>query len=208
MIGVYGGTFDPVHYGHLRTALEVKELFGLNEVRLIPCKTPPHRAQPMASPKMRLQMLHLAVEAESGLVVDTRELDRDGPSFMVDTLNSIRAEEGSVPIFLFIGSDAFNYLTHWHEWEHLFDFAHIVVMSRPGTRHSPHDLNPFFKTRYSESLCDLKNRPFGALFFQEVTRLDISATQIRRVFSENRNPRFLLPDPVIDFINQNRLYVP
>lgn len=208
MIGVYGGTFDPVHYGHLRTALEVKELFGLDEVRLIPCNTPPHREQPKASPEMRLQMLRLAVENEPGLVIDTRELDRTGTSYMVDTLNSIRMEEGRVSIFLFIGNDAFKYLTHWHEWSRLFDFAHIVVMSRPGTRHSLHDLNSFFKARYSESLCDLKRKPSGALFFQEVTRLDISATQIRRVFLENRNPRFLLPDPVIDFINQNSLYAP
>ena len=103
MIGVYGGTFDPIHYGHLRTALEVKELYGLDEVRLIPCNSPPHREQPKASAEMRLQMLRLAVENEPGLVIDTRELERDGPSYMVDTLKSLRGEVDSSSVFLFIG---------------------------------------------------------------------------------------------------------
>ena len=206
MIGVYGGTFDPVHYGHLRTALEVKGLFGLDQVRLIPCNSPPHRGQPKASAEMRLQMLRLAVVNEPGLVIDTRELERDGPSYMVDTLKSLRNEAGTSAIFLFIGSDAFKYLTGWHQWEKLFDYAHIVVMSRPGPRHSLDELDTFFKDRFAESPDDLHKKSCGALFFQEVTRLDISATQIRQAVAENRSPRFLLPDTLIEYIKQNKLY--
>ncbi|PPD32864.1 MAG: nicotinic acid mononucleotide adenylyltransferase, partial [Methylomonas sp.] len=128
MIGIFGGTFDPVHYGHLRSALEVKELFGLDEVRLIPCYQPPHRDQPKASATMRLQMLQQAINHEPGLVVDSRELNRAGPSYMVDTLKSLREEFSEQTLLLFIGSDAFENLTSWHRWQQLFDYAHLVVL--------------------------------------------------------------------------------
>ena len=136
MIGVYGGTFDPVHYGHLRTALEVNEYFSLDELRLIPCSRPPHRVSPMAAADMRLQMLRLAVGNDPVFIIDKRELTRGGPSYMVDTLISIREEVAEVPLLLFIGADGFRYLTSWFQWERLFDFAHIVVMSRPGEKHN------------------------------------------------------------------------
>ena len=132
MIGIFGGTFDPVHYGHLRSALEVKDIFGLSEVRLIPCAQPPHREQPAATALMRLHMLELAIENQPGLIIDTRELNRQGVSYMVDTLKSLRQEFPNEPLLLFIGSDAFNHLKTWHQWQHLFDTAHIVVMTRPG----------------------------------------------------------------------------
>ena len=132
MIGIFGGTFDPIHYGHLRSALEVKEIFGLTEVRLIPSAQPPHREQPAATALMRLQMLELAVKNQPGLIIDTRELNRSGVSYMVDTLKSLRKEFKDEPLLLFIGSDAFNNLKTWYQWQHLFDFAHIVVMTRPG----------------------------------------------------------------------------
>ena len=137
MIGIFGGTFDPIHYGHLRSALEVKDIFGLNEVRLIPCASPPHREQPAVTAEMRLQMLELAIKNQPGLKIDTRELDRhkvsdQTPSYMVDTLKSLRQEFPAEPLLLFIGTDAFKHLTSWHQWQQLFDYAHIVVMTRPG----------------------------------------------------------------------------
>jgi nicotinate-nucleotide adenylyltransferase len=132
MIGVYGGTFNPVHYGHLRTALEVKELFELEQLRLIPCRVPPHRDEPEVPAHIRLQMLEAAVSGTPGFSVDRRELDRAGPSYMVDTLHSLRSEIGNMPLLLFIGADAFGGLERWHQWQRLFDYAHIVVMTRPG----------------------------------------------------------------------------
>ena len=131
MIGIYGGTFNPIHYGHLRTAIEVREIFGLDELRLLPCAQPAHRSTPEVSSEQRLQMLQLAISGVSELQVDTRELERTGISYMVDTLAAIRAEALQVPIMLFIGMDAFNGLTSWHRWQELFDYAHIVVMTRP-----------------------------------------------------------------------------
>ncbi len=209
MIGIFGGTFDPVHYGHLRSALEVKDIFGLDEVRLIPCANPPHRDQPAAPAEMRLQMLELSIKNQSGLKIDTRELDRhklspQAPSYMVDTLKSLRREFPTGPLLLFIGTDAFSYLTAWHQWQRLFDYAHIVVMTRPGFE-TP-QLDGFFKARLTNGTQELARADAGKLCFQQVTQLDISATAIRDMIATKQNPGFLLPDAVIEYIKQHQLY--
>jgi nicotinate-nucleotide adenylyltransferase len=208
MIGIFGGTFDPIHYGHLRSALEVKDIFGLNEVRLIPCASPPHREQPAVTAEMRLQMLTLAIKNQPGLKIDTRELDRhkasdQTPSYMVDTLKSLRQEFPTEPLLLFIGTDAFKHLTSWHQWQQLFDYAHIVVMTRPGFE--TQELNDFFKARLAEAK-ELAQASAGKLCFQQVTQLDISATAIRAMIADKQNPGFLLPDAVIEYIKQHKLY--
>ena len=204
MIGIFGGTFDPVHYGHLRSALEVKELFGLSEVRLVLNAQPPHREQPAANPLMRLQMLELAIKNQPGLFIDTRELNRQGVSYMVDTLKSLRQEFKNESLLLFIGSDAFNQLKTWHQWPHLFDFAHLVVMTRPGF--AIQNLDDFFKAKLATELTELTHVSAGKLYFQQVTQLDISATAIRNMIAEQQNPGFLLPDTVIAYIRQHQLY--
>jgi len=203
-IGVFGGTFDPVHYGHLRPALEVKDSFGLDEVRLIPSSVPPHRPQPVASAAMRCEMLALAIANQPGLVLDKRELERPGPSYMVDTLASLRQEFPRQPLLLFIGTDAFNTLTSWHRWQDLFDYAHVVVMTRPGfsLQHS----HAFFTERLVCDKKELTQAKAGKLFFQAVTQLDISASAIRSIFADKQNPGFLLPDELIAYILQNGLY--
>ena len=204
MIGVFGGTFDPIHYGHLRSALEVKEIFGLTEVRLIPSARPPHRNQPAATALMRLQMLELAITDQPGLIIDTRELARSGASYMLDTLKSLRQDFKDEPLLLFIGSDAFNHLKTWHQWQHLFDYAHIVVMTRPGFKIL--NLDDFFKARLANEITELARNLAGKLYFQQVTQLDISATAIRNMIAEQRNPGFLLPDTVIAYIRHHKLY--
>jgi len=208
MIGIFGGTFDPVHYGHLRSALEVKDIFGLDEVRLIPCANPPHREQPAVTAEMRLQMLELAIKNQPGLKIDTRELDRydlhQVPSYMVDTLESLRQEFPTEALLLFIGTDAFTYLTGWHQWQRLFDFAHIVVMTRPGFEIQ--QLEDFFKVRLTKDINELTQASAGKLCFQQITQLDISATAIRDIIARKQNPGFLLPDAVIEYIKQHKLY--
>lgn len=207
MIGILGGTFDPVHYGHLRSALEVKDIFGLNEVRLIPCANPPHRKQPAVTAEMRLQMLELAITNQPGLKIDTRELDRynqhQAPSYMVDTLESLRQELPTEALLLFIGTDAFKHLTGWHQWQRLFDYAHIVVLTRPGFE--TRQLDDFFKVRLA-GVNELAQVIAGKLCFQQVTQLDISATAIRDIIARKQNPGFLLPDAVIEYIKQHKLY--
>lgn len=204
MIGIYGGTFNPVHYGHLRTALEVKQILALDEIRLVPCRMPPHREHPKVSAEMRLRMLQLAVAEVPGMRVDRRELDRDGPSYMVDTLASLRREFSAQPILLFVGADAFAGLEKWHKWRHLFDYAHVVVMTRPG--HRGGELNDFLNRRLTEQSEDLRRNSCGCLYFQNVTRLEISATAIRELIANEMDPRFLLPDAVIGYIRHHNLY--
>lgn len=209
MIGIFGGTFDPIHYGHLRSALEVKDIFGLDEIRLIPCANPPHRNQPAVTAEMRLQMLELAIKNQPGLKIDTRELDRhkasdQTPSYMVDTLASLRQEFPTESLLLFIGTDAFKHLTGWHQWQRLFDYAHIVVMTRPGFEIQ--QLDDFFKARLAVDIKELVQVNAGKLCFRQVTQLDISATAIREIIARKLNPGFLLPDAVIEYIKQHKLY--
>ncbi len=204
MIGVYGGTFNPVHFGHLRTALEVKETLGLDELRMIPCRLPPHRDSPEVPAEMRWQMLCLALAGVPGLIADRRELDREGPSYMVDTLSSLQDEFPERPLLLFIGTDAFAGLATWHCWRQLFDYAHVVVMTRPGYRCGL--LDDFLSQRLAEQTRTLRENFAGRLFFQPVTRLEISATAIRTLIAGGRDPRFLMPDSVIAYIRQHHLY--
>lgn len=204
MIGVFGGTFNPIHYAHLRAALEVKELFTLNEVRFIPCASPPHRPEPPVSAYIRLHMVTLAIEGQAGFVCDDRELRRHGHSYMVDTLDSLRQDFPEQPLLLFIGTDAFNQLEHWHEWRRLFDLAHIVVMTRPNYHHQ--HLDDFLNVRYTENKTELSDHLAGKLYFQAITPLDISSSHIRELITQHRSPRFLLPDIVLDYIKQFKLY--
>lgn len=209
MIGIYGGTFDPIHYGHLRTALDVKEAVGLDEIRLIPCQIPPHRGTPGATPEQRLAMLRAALTgAEPGFRIDTRELERAGPSYMVDTLGSIRADIGAAePLCLIVGLDAFLGLHRWHRWRQLFELAHILVMRRPGpVPDLPDELRAGLDSRATATPEPLRQRPAGLIHFVPVTQLDISATQIRRAIATGRSARYLAPDAVLDLIRRLDLY--
>jgi nicotinate-nucleotide adenylyltransferase len=210
MIGIYGGTFDPIHYGHLRTALEVKEAVGLAEVRFVPCQIPPHRGAPGASPEQRLQLLQAALEdAEPGFCIDTRELERPGPSYMVDTLASIRAEIGAAPLCLIVGLDAFLGLHCWHRWRELFGLAHILVMQRPDAPPDfPAELQILLRDRTVGEADALRKHPAGCVHFVAVTQLDISATRIRSAIAGGFSPRYLTPDSVLYLIRRLGLYRP
>lgn len=207
MIGVLGGTFDPVHFGHLRCALEMFEQLALDEVRMIPCAVPPHRDLPVASANDRTDMLRAAIADERRLVLDTRELEREGPSYMVDTLRSLRDELGNTPLCLILGGDAFNGLPEWHRWQQLISLAHLVVMRRPDWVPSVEGpLGDFVSEYRVDSVARLGEAPGGALLYCEVTQLDISASHIRSLLGTGRSPRYLLPDAVLEMIDQRGLY--
>ena len=208
MIGVFGGTFDPIHFGHLRCAWEVAELLELREVRMLPAGQPPHRNAPRASPEQRRRALELALEGQSLLTLDTRELDRPGPSYMVDTLTALRAELGKASLCLILGQDAFNGLTGWNRWERIPELAHLVVITRPGAEQP--DTGPLaalVDQRSVESLDALRTRPAGNLLFCKVTALGFSASGIRSLLASGRSPRYLLPDKVLDYLQQEQVYL-
>jgi nicotinate-nucleotide adenylyltransferase len=207
MIGILGGTFDPVHFGHLRPALEVQEALALDEIRLVPCHIPPHRAEPHASAAQRVTMLEAAVRAHPALRIDTRELQRPGPSYTFDTLVSLREELGDAGICLLMGMDAFADLATWHRWSELTDLSHLVVMTRPGAVSPARGkLAEFIRRHRAPDAAALRARPAGRLLFQPVTALAISASRIRRLLAEDLSPAFLMPEAVIGFINQEGLY--
>ncbi len=208
MIGIFGGTFDPIHFGHLRPALDMQQALGCDEVRLLPCRVPPHRDVPHASPEQRLTMLRLAIHGERNLSVDERELQRDGPSYMIDTLLSLRLELGKErPLALMIGMDAFQGLDRWHRWRELMDLCHVVVATRPGWT-PPHDgpMVAQVRERLVAEAEALRTGPAGKLLFCPVTHLDISASRIRALLAAGRSPRYLLPAAVLEYIQVAGLY--
>lgn len=211
-IGILGGTFDPVHIGHLRAALEVRDALGLAQVRMVPANIPPHRPQPTASAVQRVAMLRLATRGASGLAVDERELQRQGPSYTVDTLADLRAQLGRRPICLLVGDDAFRALPAWHRWQELFELAHLVVVQRPpvvGGRPGPDlppDLTRELKGRYAESVPALAATPAGLVWRQAIPALDISATRIRAALRARHSARFLVTDSCLRYIRRHHLY--
>lgn len=189
-LAILGGTFDPVHHGHLRAAWEAAEALDA-EVRLVPARTPPHRPPPVADAAGRVALLRAALAGQDRLTLDTRELDRDGPSYTVDTLASLRADIGPErPLVLLVGADAFAGLASWHLWQDLFTFAHVGVLTRPGGGHEPTGpLAGFVAGRRAERV----RGPAGTVVHIAITPLDIAATAIRESFAAGSEPRFLLP---------------
>jgi nicotinate-nucleotide adenylyltransferase len=206
-IGILGGTFDPVHFGHLRPALEVYQELKLQEVRLIPSRVPPHRKPPVASAEQRLAMVRAAIADEPGLTVDTRELERPGPSYTVDTLASLRAEIGPAPLCLIVGADAFGSLHTWHRWKELIGLGHIVVIQRPGTiLPTQGEVVDLLQGRYTQDRARLAESPSGWVFHLPVTQMGISGSHIRALLAAAKSPRYLLPDSVWEIIQQQGIY--
>ena len=206
-IGIFGGTFDPIHVGHLRTAYELKSALDLAEVRFIPSRIPPHRPPAVAPEALRLRMLECALEGIAGFSVDGRELRREGPSYMVDTLASLRAELGQTPLCLILGLDAFKGLPTWHRWQELPALAHIVVALRPGAELPVEGEAARMLQVAAETLPgDLAASPAGRVLLTEVTQLDISSSAIRRLIAAGGDPRFLVPDAVLELIGKTHIY--
>lgn len=206
-MGVFGGTFDPIHFGHLRTAFEMLQALRFDEVRFMPCGEPPHRGQPMANASLRLDMVRAATEGQPGFIVDDRELHRDGPSYSVDTLSELRSEFPLRPLALMIGMDAFLGLTKWYQWRDILQFAHIVVAHRPGWR-AP-DMGPLgelLADRGTHRIGDLHQARSGHIYIHDVTQLEISSTEIRELVAAGRDPRFLMPDSVRAVIEKSGCY--
>jgi len=208
MIGLLGGTFDPVHYGHLRPAHEVLRRLELAELRLVPAAQPPHRRPPLASPEQRLRMVELAVPEFPGLTADDREVRRGGVSYTVPTLESLRAELGPrTPLCFVLGADAFAGLPSWYRWETLFELAHLVVMERPGAPLVREALPAWAVSRLSASPDALARRPAGSIALLPVTPYDISATRLREIIARGGTPSFdEIPRAVWEYIQRHNLY--
>ncbi len=214
-IGIYGGTFDPIHYGHLRPCLELCESLKLDHVRFIPAFLPPHRDNPATEVVHRLEMVKKAIDSEASFVLDEREIQRGGPSYMVDTLKSLRQDFADNPLCLLMGMDAFSGIESWSHWQELLDYAHIIVTQRPDTDFHALDLwsdslNQFYQKYKSQnnntSAQNIHNSLHGVIQLESVTQLSISATDIRKRLKNRQSIRFLTPEPVIKLIECYNLY--
>lgn len=210
-LGVLGGTFDPIHFGHLRLAQELAGALGLARVRFIPTGTPPHRDYPKVSGAHRLQMVRIAIAGNPVFEADDREIRREGISYTYDTLTELRDELGQRPLCLLMGADAFAALTTWHRWQELFDLAHVVIAHRPGFRLQelqaglPVPLRKIYLRRLAGAPSMLRANA-GSIVTREITALDIAATHIRAMLAQGSSPRYLAPDSVLEYIDHNHLY--
>jgi nicotinate-nucleotide adenylyltransferase len=197
-LAILGGTFDPVHLGHLRAAWEAAEALDA-EVRLVPAHVPPHRPAPTANPQQRVAILRASLAGQERVSLDMRELDREGPSYTVDTLASLRDEIGPQrPLALLLGADAFTLLPTWHRWRELFGLAHVGVLTRPGhVPPLPGELAEAIARRETKDAQALRASSAGRVLRIAITPLEISATKIRTLLREDREPRWLVPDAVL-----------
>ena len=206
-IGILGGTFDPVHCGHLRLAVEMAEQLGLASVRLIPARDPPHRESPQAPPAVRLRMLKAALADQSQLVVDERELQREGPSYTVDTLRSLRGSFPETPLCLLLGMDAFCLLHTWNRWEEICELTHLGVGQRPGAPlPTSGPVARLLANHKTDDPTRLLKSPAGCIAVREIPALDISASEIRSRVAQGRSVRYLVPDGVWNMIHNESTY--
>ena len=209
-IGVFGGTFDPVHNAHLCLAESARSCLSLRAIRWVPTGLPGHRDAPIASPEQRLAMLRLALAGNVHHLIDTAELSSSQPTFTVNTLTRLRAELGArQPLALIIGSDQFTALHTWREWERLFELAHVAVAERPGHAIDAARLAPSLARQWETRQANaLGPRPGGCIVPFAMPAMGISSTQIREALSTGRSARHLLPDEVLAYIDSQHLYQP
>jgi nicotinate-nucleotide adenylyltransferase len=213
LVGIFGGTFDPIHYGHLRVAEEIAETIGLRELRFVPAGIPRLRDAPAISLRHRAAIVRIAIQGNSRFILDEREVRRRGVSYSVDSLRELKQEvEGCVVLCFIIGADAFMRLAEWNSWRELFGLCHFVIAARPGhalaSHHYnlPQELKEECAQRWVSSADSLKYTPNGLIFIAPTTLLDISATAIRARIAAKKSVRYLMPDAVLDYIAANHLY--
>jgi nicotinate-nucleotide adenylyltransferase len=206
-IGILGGTFDPIHLGHLRLAIELHDTLDLAKVHIVPCYQPVHRKEPVASPAERLAMVQVAVQNEPALLADATEIERQGPSYMIDTLLALREKHPNTPLCLLLGIDAFLGFTSWHRYQAILENAHLVVAHRPQY-HLPTTgiIADLLQARLETDSQAIHERLSGVIILRPITPLEISASSIRKQIAMGRNPRYLLPDAVYEHIKQQRIY--
>jgi nicotinate-nucleotide adenylyltransferase len=206
-MAIFGGTFDPIHNGHMRTAFELRQALRLAEVRFLPTGNPPHRDSTQATAEMRLAMVRAAVEGEPGFLVDDRETRRSGLSYSVDTLIELRQEFPDRPICLLLGMDAFLGLPNWHRWREVLEMAHVVVAHRPGWKAPTQGpLGEAMVDRGTGAILDLHTAPAGRIYVHAVTQLEISSTELRQLLARGGDPRFLVPDSVCQLLRDTGWY--
>lgn len=206
---LFGGTFDPIHYGHLRPVEALAAQVGLSKVTLLPNNVPPHRPQPEASPAQRVAMVRLAIADNPLFDLDLREMQRSTPSYTLDTLTELRAERGErQPLAFIVGQDSLLSLHKWYRWEALLSVCHLLVCQRPGyaTRMPDAAMQQWLEKHLAADAAELHARPAGRVFLADTPQIAISATEIRQRRHQGRSDADLLPAAVSDYIDREGLY--
>jgi len=212
LVGIFGGSFDPVHHGHLRSMVELDEALSLDQLRLMPNRQSPLKDQPGASSEQRLAMLQLATKHQPNWLIDERELQRSGPSYTVDSLLELKAElkqeiASDAHLCLIMGSDAFAAFDRWQQWQTILELAHLVIMARPG-EHLPEQgaVADLLSERKAGSVSELTGNTAGRILLQKLTPMRVSATEIRQRLQAGHSIRYLVPDSVWEYVCKHRLY--
>lgn len=206
-IGILGGTFDPIHLGHLRMAIELQQSLSLDHVRIIPCYQPVHRKNPEAPAHQRLKMIEIAVQTEPALRVDACEIERKGPSYTIHTLQFLREKFPHQPLSIIMGIDALLSFTSWYQWESILKLSHLIIAYRPNYQLPQTGIvSELLNTHSVTDRHRLREIEGGNILLHPVTSIDISSTDIRKQISQGRNIRYLVPDSVYDFVKKNAIY--
>lgn len=213
LVGIYGGTFDPVHFGHLRVAEELVSDIAFNRFFFVPAGTPRLRDIPCASKTQRARMVELAIQDNPDFLLDTREIKREGVSKTVETLREYRSEYGGdAALCLIVGADTFLKIHQWCDWHEVFELCHVIIVNRPGSKlikhiqALPEEIQQACASRWITCSISLTSQPQGLIYVATTTLLDISATQIRAMVAAKKSIRYLLPDAVSDYIKTHQLY--
>lgn len=208
LIGILGGTFDPIHNGHIRLAVEVLEKLKLDEVKLIPANIPPHRPTPFAPPADRKKMIKLAINDEKKISIDLREIENGNISYTVNTLKSLRDEFSNDILFLIIGVDVFNMIDGWKEWQSLLNYTHIIVANRSSDNEE--NISGALRNWINENKIDdinfLTSALSGYIYYIDTPIVKISSSMIRTYYTKHKNIDKYLPSNVITYIKENNLY--
>jgi nicotinate-nucleotide adenylyltransferase len=207
-IGLLGGTFDPIHYGHLRSALDAKIQLDLDEVHFIPCHIPPHKpGANISHSEDRKTMVELAIADQPSFFLDQRELQKNSPSYTYETVKEIRIENPTAQLYFIMGMDSLLSLHTWHRWQELLNYTHLVVTKRPGSKikTANQEVSDFLEEHRCANFQSIEKD--GALFILETAELEISSTDIRNLISTGKSSHYLLPNVVENFIHEQHLYL-
>jgi len=206
-IGFLGGSFDPIHNGHLLPAIEVAEQLQLQQLFLMPNHIAPHKAGSHCSAMQRVEMVKLAVQDVDTLAIDTRELNRDSASYTVETLKEIRVQYPNTPICFLMGMDSLINFDKWYQWQNILNYCHLVVCARPGWKGEFNDtVQDLLNHHQTQSVDELHQFQSGKIYFQKTVQFDISSTQIRHHIKHDLNIEGLLPQPIHHYIKRHKLY--
>jgi nicotinate-nucleotide adenylyltransferase len=206
-IGFLGGTFDPIHFGHLRPALEITAALSLQQLFIMPNHIAPHKSVSHASAKQRSKMVALAISQQPRMTIDKRELKRHKPSYTIDTLKELKIEYPNTPICFIMGMDSLISVDKWFDWTNMLSYCHLIISHRPGWENKfNQQVAALVANHQTTDKHDLHNHQFGKIYFQATSQLAISSTEIRELLSHDISIDFLTPDSVINYIKEQHLY--